>query len=129
MKIFSPSLTLRRQLRCLAPLLGAVWLLAGCGQSKDPAKLATRHDKVFASATGEIKEGWTAVVTALKSKDYAATLAAVGKLDSNPSLTPEQKSGLRETAKAVSDEMYDLANQGDQNALNALKDLKKANSR
>ena len=102
--------------------------LAGCGRSSS-GSLASSHEKEFKSATGEVKAGWDTVVAGVKAKDYAATLTAVAKLAGNPALTPEQSKALSETGTAVSDEMYDKANKGDEAAKQALQTLKAANAR
>ena len=112
----------------LAGLTCALLFLAGCGKSSS-GSLASAHEKEFKSATGEVKADWDTVVAGVKANDYAATLTAVAKLSVNPALTPEQTKALTETATAVSDEMYDKANKGDEAAKQALQTLKAANAR
>ena len=112
----------------LVALASGFLLLAGCGRSSS-GSLASTHEKEFKSATGEVKAAWDTVVAGVKANDYAATLTAVAKLANNPALTPEQSKALSETATAVSDEMYDKANKGDEAAKQALQTLKAANAR
>ena len=101
-------------------LLGA----AGCGRSKNLGGVADSNAKHFAKATPEIKAAWDAAVAATKAKDYAGALDAFGKLSHMPGLTAEQTTGLQATATAVSDAMYDAANNGDADAQKAIEKLR-----
>lgn len=127
---------MRPNLRAHLPLILAVACLcclvsSGCGggSAKDPNKLGAQYDPLFASADEETKVCWQTATGALQTNGYAVTILAVRTMLQTGKLTPEQAQAARETATAASDKMYEAANKGDAQAVQAIEELRKATGR
>jgi hypothetical protein len=101
--------------------------LAGCSKSSDA--IASKRSKVFDSANPEIKTAWENATVAAKSHDYALAIAGFNTLASNTNLTDEQLQAVRDTGRAVYDEMYAALKKGDENAKKAFEDLRQMRAR
>ncbi len=108
----------------------ACGLLCGCGGgSKDPNKVGSQYNQLFASADAETKACWDTAMAAAKTNGYAVTIQAVRTMVASGKLTPEQAKAAQDTATATSDKMYDAANKGDAAAKQAIDELRKASGR
>jgi hypothetical protein len=110
---------------CLLCLIASA--LAGCGKSANTA--ASKGSKAFDSASPQIKAEWDNASAAAKSHDYATALAGLSQMATDTNLTAKQLQAVRDTAHAVSDEMYAALNKGDENAKKAIEDLRQMRSR
>lgn len=121
----------------LRPRLPAVFLMivglltGGCGKSnapvinevKAPATVISNQTRVFESADDQTKGVWDQIVTAAGSKDFVAAIKALDNLAKQKNLTLEQRAAVTEMMKAEYKQMYADANNGDANAVAAVKNL------
>lgn len=121
------SMTLNKTI--LVSLAAASLLIFGCGGEKKFTAVDPARDKVFQSASAEVKTQWDQAIGAVKSNDYFTATMSLKGLFQNPALTPEQKKAVTETSQAVSDNMYDAANKGDESAKNAISAIRAATQR
>jgi len=101
--------------------------LAGCSKSSDA--IASSRSKAFDSASPQIKTAWENAIAAAKSHDYALAITGLNSLASDTNLTAEQLQAVRDTGRAVSDEMRAALNRGDENAKKAVEDMRQMRSR
>jgi len=101
--------------------------LAGCGKSSEA--ISSRRSKVFDSASPQIKTAWENATAAAKSHDYALAIAGFNSLAADTNLTSEQHQAVRDTGRAVYDEMLAAMKKGDENAKKAFEDLRQMRSR
>jgi len=99
----------------------------GCGKSSDAT--ASKRSKAFDSASPQIKTAWENAVAAAKSRDYALAIAGFNSLAADTNLTAEQHQAVRDTGRAVFDEMYAALKKGDENAKKAIEDLRQIRAR
>ena len=111
----------------LAFLLQLAVGLAGCSRSAQSR--ISRHDNAFRNAPPELKMQWEAALSAAKSKDYSVALGTLFKMAVLTNLAPEQAQAVRDVSTVVTDEVYDVANQGDPKAKQAIDDLRKIRGR
>ncbi len=103
--------------------------VAGCGGEKKTTTVDPARDKVFQSASAEVKGQWDQAKSLLKSNDYFAASMALKNVFDNPALTTEQRKAVSDTSQALSDKMYEAARNGDEAANKALDELKKTTLR
>jgi len=113
----------------LACVAAVSLLVSGCGGEKKFTAVDPARDKVFASATAEVKGQWDQAMGAVKSNDYFTATMSLKGLFQNPALTPDQKKAVTETAQAVSDNMYEAANKGDASAKDAITAIRATSQR
>lgn len=113
----------------LVCLTAASLLMFGCGGEKKLTAVDPARDKVFQSAGAEVKTQWDQAMGAVKSNDYFTATMSLKGLYQNPALTPDQKKAVSETAQAVSDNMYEAANKGDESAKSAISALRATTQR
>jgi hypothetical protein len=107
----------------LAFMVAASLLILGCGGEKKLSTVDSARDKLFQSASAEVKGQWEKTMGAVKSNDYFTATMSLQGLYQNPALTPEQKNAVTETAQAVSTKMYEASNKGDKAAEDAIRAL------
>ena len=107
-----------------AVLLAVCVAMAGCGKTAAIPKTATAT-KAFESASPELKADWDKVTAAVKTNDYATTILTCRKLQAQGGLTPEQLKAVNDTMTAVNNQLSDAVDKGDQNAINALEEVRK----
>jgi hypothetical protein len=105
-------------------LVVAVAGLSGCGKTA-----ATDGNKAFQSASPDLKKSWDMAMAAMKTNGYAAAILHLQELRAQPGLSAEQTKAVEETSTAISDKMYDAANDGDPAAKQAIEDLRSASGR
>lgn len=97
--------------------------LGGCGKS------TVDGNKVFQSASPVLKKSWDTAMEAEKTNGYAAAILHLQELRAQPGLSAEQTKAVEEASTAISDKMYDAANDGDPAAKQAIEDLRSASGR
>lgn len=100
-------------------LLGLV--VAGC--KKDAAGLGSQYAKAFDAAAPELKTRWQAALAAVNTNGYTVAVLTLREL-SQGTLTPDQSQAVTETLRAINDQMYDAANQGNAAAKAAIDELR-----
>jgi outer membrane murein-binding lipoprotein Lpp len=105
----------------LASVAAVSLLLAGCGGEKKMSAVDPARDKVFQSASAEVKGQWDQAMGAVKSNDYFTAAMSLKGLYQNPALTPDQKKAVTETTQAFWTKMYEASNKGDKAAEDAIK--------
>ena len=118
---------MRKGVRLITALSLLGLALVGC--TKNAASIGASDDPAFRSADPELKAGWETALAAAKTNGYATAILTLKRLQTRTNLTPEQAKAIGETATAVRDQMYDAANKGDANAVNAIKELRQAMAR
>jgi len=104
-------------------------VLCGCGGSKDPGKISSQYNQLFASADPDAKAYWDTTTAAMKTNGYAVGIVALRAMIAGGKLNDTQTKAAQETAKAISDRMYDAANKGEAAGLQAIEELRKASGR
>lgn len=103
-------------------------LVAGCG-SKNATEVSGKYDEAFRSAPAEVKANWEASKAAMKTNGYVPATIALMNLQSVTTLSPDQRKAVDDTVTAVSDQMYEAANNGDAAAQRAIDELRSASGR
>lgn len=101
--------------------------LLGCGKGSN--KITADSQAAMASADPAIKVKWDSAMSAAKSNEYAGAIIILKSMVDDPKLTPEQKTAVENSMKAVSDEMYDALNRGDAKAQQAIEQLRTMSGR
>lgn len=116
--------------RYLSLSLAFVVLLSvvGCGEKVQKADDASRN-KVFLSASADIKGQWEKAMAAVAAKNYYEATMVITSMRQGGKLTPEQSKAVDEALVAISDEMYTAASKGDPKAQESLDQLKKMQQR
>lgn len=109
-----------RLLLCVAGMLAGL-TLTGC--KKDAAGLGSQYAKAFDAAAPELKARWQTALTAVKTNGYSVAVLTLREL-SQATLTPDQSQAVTETLRAINDQMYDAANQGNAAAKSAIDELR-----
>ncbi len=111
-------------------MMVAALAFCGCGgSSKDPSKLGSQYNQLFASLDPETKACWDTGTAAMKTNGYAVSLQALGSMVQGGKLNAEQVKAVKETIAAVNDKMYDAVNKGDASARQQMEELRKATGR
>ena len=100
-----------------AVLVAGLVVFGGCGKSDQAlpttpppqAINAVPFRPAFASASPEIKAIADQVMMSIQGSAYPDTLKALGKLDSNPSLTDDQKKIVKDLVEQVKNKMATIA--------------------
>ena len=100
-----------------AVLVAGLVVFGGCGKSDQAlpttpppqAINAVPFRPAFASASPEIKAIADQVMMSIQGSAYPDTLKALGKLDSNPSLTDDQKKIVNDLVEQVKNKMATIA--------------------
>lgn len=95
----------------------------GC---KKPTQATAVDTHVFDSATPELKEAWSAALSAAQTNDYATAYLTLGQMRGQPSLTAAQIRAIAAQSTLVHALMNDAAQKGDSNALRAIQDIRAA---
>jgi hypothetical protein len=111
---------------CVTAGLVAV-VASGC--SKSAATVGSGNARLFASADASVKADWNAAMSAFKTNGYAAAIVALGRLSEHKNLSAEQFAAVKQTAAAISDQMWTAANKGDPDAVRAISELRKIQQR
>jgi hypothetical protein len=107
----------------IAALMAICLATAGCSKTATP-KVAS-DTKAFESASPEIKADWEKTMSAVTSNDYATAILTCRKLQEQSELTPEQHTAVNDTMTAVNDRLAAAVEKGDQNAINAMDEVRK----
>jgi len=107
----------------LALLVGALLLVAGCGQKV--AKLTSEQSKAFDSAPPEVKQTWDKALAADKTNDY---MTAVGSLDELKKmiLSDQQTQALDAERSAFGERLMKAVDKGDPTAIKAVQSSEKS---
>lgn len=107
----------------LLGLLAVVALIgAGCGGGGSGGK-------AFQSAKPDVKAEWDSAMASAKANDYAKATVTLMELRKRTDLTPEQTQAIDKAATTISDQMYEAANKGDENAKKSIDELRKLRAR
>jgi len=96
----------------------------GCKKPTQAATAVETH--VFDSATPELKDAWSTVLSAAQTNDYATAYLTLGQMRGQPSLTEAQIRAIAAQSTLVHALMNDAAQKGDSNALRAIQDIRAA---
>jgi len=80
--------------------------------------------KAFDTASPEVKTAWAQSLAAAKTNDFAGAIVGLQRLKQQTGLSAQQTEAIDKSLTAVSDQMYEAANNGDANAKKAINDLR-----
>jgi len=111
-------------LQCIIAALAAVTItLTGCQKSG----VDTRPlEKSFSTADPSTKASSDQAVSAIKSGNYSAAMAELGKLGQQAKLTPEQQSAIKDTLDQVKKQLADTADRATKEMKKGIDDVQKS---
>lgn len=104
-------------------------LLCGIAVSGCNRGLAIKESSAFNSAPAELKTQWDSAFAASKTNGYAYASLTLQSLRAQTNLNAEQISAVDELMGVVGARMVKAANDGDPQAVKALKEVRDATSR
>jgi uncharacterized protein with von Willebrand factor type A (vWA) domain len=109
-----------------AVLVLAVCVLAWAGCSKSGNVDTSKLEKSFSGSTPELKTEADKIVSAIKSKDFAAAQTGLQNLAYNAKVSDEQKQAIQDVLDQVKKKVTEAAGKAKEEANKAMEGLKKS---